>query len=279
VGCAAAHIISMSQSHVCNCCAAGKETQLCAPCETSADCGPLGSYTDLPDVLGGLPKGHILSAHYPTVCHHRACVPLQVPSKDGFCRALRDAQQHTAKPTHKQLPAHEQQQRQPAFSLSSLAQKIYRPVAGQLSSKKAQQTVPRRQLSERQPRVYNALAPAPSYQRQQQQGAAAQPQGAVNSAQPAESGAGSAPLVGGGQLSQNVGNGARFGSQGYQVYTPASPQRLSSQEATATAANNPSLVDAGTSSDVASNAQQQLRAAPTAQAGTRCAQQAFHFLC
>ena len=196
-------------------------------------------------------------------------MPLQVPSKDGFCRALREAQQHTAQPAHKQqLPAHEQQ-RQPTFSLSKLAQKIYRPIAGQ-QPKKAQQTVPRRQLSERQQRVYSAPAPAPSYQRQQQQGASVQPQGSVSTAQSARSAgtAGNTPLVANGQLSQNVnGNGARFGSQGYQTYTPASPQRLSSQEATA----NPSLVDAGTSSsaDVASNAQQQLRAAPTAQAGTR----------
>ena len=199
-------------------------------------------------------------------------MPLQVPSKDGFCRALREAQASTQHNTHLE------QQQQPAFSLSGFAQKLYRPVAGQLSSKSQQKTVPRRQLSDRQQRVFYAPAPAPAYYSQQQQGASAQPQGAVSSrAGTSGSASGAAGLVGGGQLSQNVaGNGARFGSQGYQQYNPASPQRLSSQEATQTAAN-PSLVDADASADVASNAQQQLRTAPAAPAAaTRCAPLATH---
>lgn len=244
-------------------CAAGKETQLCAPCETSADCGPLGAHTTLPDVLGGLPKGHILSAHYPTVCHHRACVPLQVPSKDGFCRALREAQQQTQ---HAAQHAHEQQQQhQPGFSLSSLAQKLYRPVSAQFGGRKAAQpSIPRRQLAG------SAPAPAPSNQTSSQpRGTPAQPQGAaVSSGQPARSGNGAA-LVGGGQLSQsNGGNGLRGV---YQTYTPAAPQRLSTQESvpTTSAASNPSLIDAGSAPDVTSNAQQQLRTAPTAGAATR----------
>ena len=243
------------------CCAAGKETQLCAPCETSADCGPLGAHTTLPDVLGGLPKGHILSAHYPTVCHHRACVPLQVPSKDGFCRALREAQQQTQHTA--------QQHHQPDFSLSSLAQKLYRPVSAKFGGRKAAQpSVPRRQLAGQQ--VSYAPAPAPSnYTSSQPRGTAAQAQGAaVSSAQAARSNNGAA-LVGGGQLSQSSGGNGLRGV--YQTYTPAAPQKLSTQEAVPanSAAANPSLIDAGSAPDVTANAQQQLRTAPTAGAATR----------
>lgn len=152
------------------------------------------------------------------------------------------------------------------FTLSGLAQKLAHPK--QLLGRKAQ-PVPRRQLS--QPAVSFAPAPAPAnFSRpasaQTSQSGQAQGGAAVAASRAAAGNAGTGGLVANGQLSQNAGNAARFGSQGYQVYTPATPQRLSTQEAAATP-NNPSLVDAGTTSgsgDVSSNAQQQLRTAPAA---------------
>ena len=112
--------------------AAGKDAQLCSPCQTSAECGRIGSHTTLPNVVGGLPKGHILAAHFPTVCHHRSCVPLQVPSKDSFCKELKEA-----------LQSEELQQQQQtdtgshSFTLSKLAHSLAEPVKKQLSGRKA----------------------------------------------------------------------------------------------------------------------------------------------
>lgn len=113
-------------------CFAGRDAQLCSPCQTSADCGRIGSHTTLPDTVGGLPKGHILAAHFPTVCHHRACVPLQVPDKDAFCKELKAT-----------LASHEQQQQQTAqkpahsFVLGNFVQKAAEPLMARLGGRKA----------------------------------------------------------------------------------------------------------------------------------------------
>ena len=137
---------------------AGKDAQLCSPCQTSADCGPIGSHTTLPNIIGGLPKGHILAAHFPTVCHHRSCVPLQVPAKDNFCRELSEA-----------LRNEEQQRQQQAeqgahsFTLSKLAHSLAAPVKAHLGGRKAFASRPgaRRLTQESSPQP--GEAPPPSH--------------------------------------------------------------------------------------------------------------------
>lgn len=205
------------------CAGAGKDAQLCSPCQSSADCGHIGSHTTLPDIVGGLPKGHILAAHFPTVCHHRSCVPLQVPSKDSFCRELEEALHN-----HEQAKKQEAEQQPPHnFSLSKFAHKVAEPLKSHLSGRKASPARPpvRRlaglqtvlsggQQQQRAQRSEAAPAPSNSTDGQQQQ----QQQEAPNTAQngqnargtaaqalPAATQSGEAALVGSSQLSQSAG--------------------------------------------------------------------------
>lgn len=250
-------------------CAAGKESQLCAHCETSADCGPLGAHATLPDVIGGLPKGHILAAHYPTVCHHRSCVPLQVPNKDGFCRELREAGHlqlltEETKPQQQQQHSTEQQrqQQQPVFSLTRFTKKLYKPVAEASAAQPATKRSGTGRRLAQTPRINYAPAPASSYNYTQQgssSGAAAQPQGSAAAATNHPASPSNGGLIGG-QLSQNAGV---QGSRGNLVYqgsvAQAQPQHTLGTAPTANA--NPSLVDTSSVTDMS---QQQLRAAPIA---------------
>ena len=127
---------------------AGKEAQLCSPCQTSADCGRIGSHTTLPDVVGGLPKGHILAAHFPTVCHHRSCVPLQVPAKDSFCRELKAAQR-----THELVQQQEAQHGPHISTLAKLAHKLAEPVTAHLGRKASPARHAARRLAQADPQA------------------------------------------------------------------------------------------------------------------------------
>ena len=197
--------------------------------------------------LGGLQAGHILYAHFPTVCHQRSCVPLQVPAKDGFCRALRAAEEAT------QHSAQQRKAEQRAgFSLGRLAERLYKPVAaGTAKMLKSASAVPaRRQLAETstQPHLSFAPGPAPANytytpRAGREASSSAQPQ--QTQQQPQQG------LVANGQLSQNQG-GVRYGPYA----TASRPTTLASSGG---AQAEPSLLD---SSDVASSAQQQLRSAP-----------------
>ncbi len=238
---------------------AGKDTQLCAPCRTSEDCGPLGAHLTLPQALGGLDKGHILYAHYPTVCHQRACVPHQVPAKDGFCRALHSANE-AAEQERVAAAAARQQQQEAGFSLSRLAQKLYGRGAGGKAGAAAQPA--RRQLQERtqQQRPDFAPAPGPSSRSDRPSNrASAQPSDGNDNQQQQQQQQQHQGLVGGPVSTQNTVYD-RFGNP-YVRVTP--PTTLSAPASSG--AQQQSSSPSGSSSSGASTSQQQQ---PSRDAGT-----------
>lgn len=232
---------------------AGKDTQLCGPCNTAADCGPLGSHIILPEQLGGLDKGHVLYAHYPTVCHQRSCVPVQVPAKDGFCRGLHAAHE-AAEQSRLAAAAHKQQQAaQAGFSLSKLAQRLTGHLTTQQATAKPQPA--RRQLQDNNdaPRRFSfAPAPGPSshYERRGGEAAAQQPSAEAATAS-TQQGQQQASLVGGSISNQNVAYD-RFGNP-YVKLQPTTPLQsaASSQQAQG------SYIDSGSSTSPPPQVQQQ----------------------